>query len=110
MPAVDCDRMHMPGVLQRVIEAGRVPVMAVPYEGRWGEVDSEEDLDVDRDDPDSTEPGPVARTGETGGFIKRLMRRRQARLQGRPPRRFPPSATGRPPVAPAPSPPPIGRG
>lgn len=38
------DRMHMTGTLQKVIEAGRVPVAAVPYAGEWGEVDSEEDL------------------------------------------------------------------
>lgn len=39
-----CDRMHMTGTLQKVIEACRIPVAAVPYEGAWGEVDSAEDL------------------------------------------------------------------
>lgn len=39
-----CDRMHMTGTLQRVIEAGNVPVAALPYAGQWGEVDSAEDL------------------------------------------------------------------
>jgi choline kinase len=38
------DKMHMTGTLQKVIEAGRVPVRALPYNGEWGEVDSEEDL------------------------------------------------------------------
>ena len=38
------DRMHMTGTLQKVIEAGRVPIAAVPYAGEWGEVDSAEDL------------------------------------------------------------------
>ena len=38
------DRMHMTGTLQRVIDAGRVSVHAVPYLGVWGEVDSTEDL------------------------------------------------------------------
>lgn len=39
-----CDRMHMTGTLQKVIEAGHIPVAAVPYTGAWGEVDSAEDL------------------------------------------------------------------
>jgi L-glutamine-phosphate cytidylyltransferase len=40
----ECDRMHMTGTLQKVIEAARVPIKAVQYEGEWGEVDSAEDL------------------------------------------------------------------
>ena len=36
--------MHMTGTLQRVIEASVLPVLGVPYEGEWGEVDSAEDL------------------------------------------------------------------
>lgn len=40
----ECDRMHMTGTLQKVIEAGKVPIVAVPYVGEWGEVDSAEDL------------------------------------------------------------------
>jgi choline kinase len=39
-----CDRMHMTGAMQKVIEAGRIPVAGVPYRGEWGEVDSAEDL------------------------------------------------------------------
>jgi len=38
------DRMHMTGTLQKVIDAGRIPILGVPYYGAWGEVDSEEDL------------------------------------------------------------------
>jgi len=38
------DRMHMTGTLQKVIEAGRIPVTGVPYTGEWGEVDSVLDL------------------------------------------------------------------
>ncbi|RIX44752.1 MAG: phosphocholine cytidylyltransferase family protein [Rhodocyclales bacterium GT-UBC] len=38
------DKMHMTGTLQRIIEAGRVPVSAIPYTGEWGEVDTTEDL------------------------------------------------------------------
>lgn len=37
-------KMHMTGTLQRVIEAGRVPIEALPYVGEWGEVDTEDDL------------------------------------------------------------------
>lgn len=38
------DRMHMTGTLQKVIEAGRIPIKAVPYTGAWGEFDSEQDI------------------------------------------------------------------
>jgi len=44
LSSAECDRMHMTGTLQKVIEAGRVPVAAVSYEKPWGEVDSAEDL------------------------------------------------------------------
>jgi L-glutamine-phosphate cytidylyltransferase len=40
------DGMHMTGTLQRVIDAGRVPVHALAYTGEWGEVDSSEDLQL----------------------------------------------------------------
>ena len=39
-----CDKMHMTGTLQKVIDAGRVNIAAVPYTGEWGEVDSAADL------------------------------------------------------------------
>jgi choline kinase len=39
-----CDKMHMTGTLQRVIDAKRVEIAAVPYTAGWGEVDSAEDL------------------------------------------------------------------
>lgn len=42
--AQQCDKMHMTGTLQQVIEAGRIHVFAVPYIGEWGEVDSPSDL------------------------------------------------------------------
>jgi choline kinase len=38
------DKMHMTGTLQKIIEAGRMDVTAVPYEDEWGEVDSADDL------------------------------------------------------------------
>lgn len=44
LTSAECDRMHMTGTLQKVIESGRVPVVAVTYEKPWGEVDSAEDL------------------------------------------------------------------
>jgi len=40
----ECDKMHMTGTLQKVIEAQRIPVMAHPYTKEWGEVDSADDL------------------------------------------------------------------
>ncbi|QVW25060.1 phosphocholine cytidylyltransferase family protein [Pseudomonas hormoni] len=39
-----CDKVHMTNTLQQVIDAGRVPIQAVAYNGEWGEVDSAEDL------------------------------------------------------------------
>jgi len=39
-----CDKMHMTGTLQKVIDARRIAVAAVPYADEWGEVDSSEDL------------------------------------------------------------------
>ena len=40
----ECDRMHMTGTLQKIIEAGRMSIEAIPYEFAWGEIDSAEDL------------------------------------------------------------------
>ena len=40
------DAMHMTATLQRVIEAQSVNILAIPYTGIWGEVDSEEDLNL----------------------------------------------------------------
>jgi len=34
----------MTNTLGQVIEAGRIPIQALPYTGQWGEVDSSEDL------------------------------------------------------------------
>lgn len=38
------DSMHMTGTLQRIIDAGRLPISAVRYDRPWGEVDSPGDL------------------------------------------------------------------
>jgi len=38
------DSMHMTGTLQKIIDAGRMPVQAVRYDRSWGEVDSPSDL------------------------------------------------------------------
>lgn len=38
------DRMDMTGTLQRIIEAENIAVTAIPYAGKWGEVDTEADL------------------------------------------------------------------
>lgn len=40
------DKMHMTGTLQRVIDAGRESIAAVPYGNKWAEVDSAEDLNA----------------------------------------------------------------
>lgn len=39
-----CDRMHMTGTLQKVIDARRVAIAGIAYEGEWGEIDSVQDL------------------------------------------------------------------
>lgn len=39
-----CNKMHMTGTIQMIIDAGRLEVLAVPYLGAWGEIDSVEDL------------------------------------------------------------------
>lgn len=44
LPASEQDRMHMTGTLQKIIDAGRLPIAALPYAGEWGEVDSVDDL------------------------------------------------------------------
>ena len=41
-----CDKIHMTGILQRVIEAKNLTILAVPYLGEWGEIDSADDLNV----------------------------------------------------------------
>ncbi|QLQ25741.1 MAG: phosphocholine cytidylyltransferase family protein [Dechloromonas sp.] len=41
-----CDKMHMTGTLQMVIEADCIQILAVPYEGVWGEIDLADDLAV----------------------------------------------------------------
>jgi choline kinase len=41
-----CDRMHMTGTLQMVIDEHRVAIKAVAYRDGWGEVDSPDDLAV----------------------------------------------------------------
>jgi L-glutamine-phosphate cytidylyltransferase len=40
------DKMHMTGLLQRILTTGKLNIEAIPYFGEWGEVDSEEDLNV----------------------------------------------------------------
>ena len=44
------DQMHMTGLLQRIIDASRIPISAIPYNGVWGEVDSMDDLKAYSDD------------------------------------------------------------
>lgn len=38
------DKMHMTGTLQMVINANALPILAIPYLGIWGEIDSEIDF------------------------------------------------------------------
>jgi choline kinase len=36
--------IHMTGLLQKIIKAGYVTIQANPYDGEWGEIDSQNDL------------------------------------------------------------------
>jgi L-glutamine-phosphate cytidylyltransferase len=38
------DTIHMTGILQKIIDAGRMAVCAVRYDSSWGEIDSPRDL------------------------------------------------------------------
>lgn len=46
LSAEECDRMHMTGTLQMLIRSGLIPVHTFSYEGIWGEIDTEADLAV----------------------------------------------------------------
>lgn len=46
LPPIERDKIHMTGILQKIICAKRLDVMAVRYDGRWGEIDSNEDLGI----------------------------------------------------------------
>lgn len=46
LPSDQCDRMHMTGTLQLLIDAKRIQIKAIPYEGAWGEIDLAADLGV----------------------------------------------------------------
>ncbi len=39
-----CDKMHMTGTLQKVIDARRIPIAAIRYLDEWGEFDTADDL------------------------------------------------------------------
>jgi len=51
LPTSKRDRIDMTSTLQKVIEARRIPITALPYFGVWGEVDSREDLAMYNDAP-----------------------------------------------------------
>lgn len=46
LPPPERDRLHMTGLMQKVIEQGQMPIAAIPYLHPWGEVDTAEDLVV----------------------------------------------------------------
>ena len=41
-----CDKIHMTGILQKVIDDKCFQIEAVPYLGEWGEIDSADDLNA----------------------------------------------------------------
>jgi choline kinase len=41
-----CDKMHMTGTLQKIIEAKRLSIAAIEYLDKWGEIDSAQDLEI----------------------------------------------------------------
>lgn len=44
LDAAERDKMHMTNTLQRIIDAGRMKIEAIPYSDFWREFDSESDL------------------------------------------------------------------
>jgi choline kinase len=44
LPQLERDKMHMTSTLQKVIEANRMPIVAISCYGRWGEIDTIEDF------------------------------------------------------------------
>jgi len=43
---IECDHMHMTGMLQQIINGNRAYIKVIPYDGEWGEIDSKENLHV----------------------------------------------------------------
>jgi len=41
-----CDKMHMTGTMQKIIDANRMTITAIPYLDKWGEIDSAHDLEM----------------------------------------------------------------
>jgi len=46
LPSEQRASIQMTQILNKVIRAARIPVHAIPYSGDWGEVDTEEDLNL----------------------------------------------------------------
>lgn len=44
LPKNESDNMHMTGTLQRIILENKLKIKALEYNGKWGEVDNENDL------------------------------------------------------------------
>lgn len=44
MPADQYRSIHMTGLLQKIIEEQSEVIQAIPYDGEWGEIDSQDDL------------------------------------------------------------------
>lgn len=38
--------IHMTAMLQKIVEAGKIRITAMPYTGEWGEIDTENDLEL----------------------------------------------------------------
>lgn len=49
LPRAQRDTMHMTGALQKIIEAGRLSIVTIAYDGIWGEIDSQHDLLASQD-------------------------------------------------------------
>ena len=43
---LELNKIHMTGILQKVIEANNIQIKAIPYLDKWGEVDTQEDLSI----------------------------------------------------------------
>jgi choline kinase len=45
-PKSEREKMDMTSTLQHVIQSAKIPVLGVPYESEWGEIDSRADLEI----------------------------------------------------------------
>ena len=46
LDAINKANIHLTEILQKIIEAERIKILALRYAGNWGEIDSQRDLEI----------------------------------------------------------------